>query len=746
MSQATIIEDTLKSVGGINSALHQSNRESERFGQHMSFVSGIMQVLKIGAAGWVFSLTDTGQKIRSIVETLKEISHNPIKLDTSSLELQLHHVDAQFTEYMAQVASGQTAQNAAFADQLKNEQAALVKQLAHYNTRNQIIDTFNSLNNKSVKSAVAYFYALNKALDASHAINRSLIGSNASLTTRWRLTTDIFQAWSKTGASIDLIKGVVESLVERGRDLTGTFKDDLIVVTQLHQGLHLSVGTSAELVAAFGQLKVSGRDVGDSIANIVRDTALAGDEAARMASHLARAFAVLRPGTAGAAKEVADYLLQVEGRLKSATGLTGELEQLYARMATTTEGAAIAQMLGVNPDAIANNKQAARNVTEGISRLIENSTRGTTGMTRLSILEGWSQKFGLSVTTLSHLADAIDKTNKPLQEMTDLQTVWEQEVRNTGNAFGQLFRSLAVLGMRAFTPILYVVNALLTPLVKLIGFLSDFKVVTIALQTAAVIALPLAIGGILTLTRALYGLATAALGATGAVGLSKGAVGGILEPIQAMVTGLVTKIPSLLTAVVASPVFAAAMVAAAGYAGYQLGRYLDHKFDLTGLHKLQAQYEKSTQTFEQLKARAKGTIEEEIGNYVLKGDSKGLEAELGRYKNTLQKFDLNGAQAAQFLENTIHAALDQHFQRDVRESHGVAKPQADVDSYERMIETTESMLEVERESLRAQIDLRKDAAKQAEEKRRKDTSDLLWNHNSPFRRPGDVWSLSGGGF
>jgi hypothetical protein len=763
MSQATALEDTAKSLGLVN-------RHLQTVAQQSTIISTLFKGLSFLSAGWLASLTRTSQKVHDIGAILQDVVNNPLKSqvkDTMVLERTLENLrQSEYQGLMhALKRTDLTREDRELARTLLRDVKLRIQNTSHELTltrlqntavqeRNRAAQMHQNLQQINVKWALAYLVALKGALDTHQRMNQALIGTNSSLAERSKLVGEMFSAWGATGASLEVVRGAAAALVDRGQDLTGTFKQDIILVTQMEQALGMSAHSGAELVASFGKLGIDTRVVADGIARVVRDTALSADEAGRFAASLARAFAVLRPGTSQAAAQVSEYLLQVEGRLKAATGLTGEITAFYQRAATTAQGAAMAQMLGVDADQIANDPQSARALTEGLGRLIENSTRGMTNPSRLAALQAWSQQTGLSVQTLAQLTKAAQAANGAQDANVTIQKVWNQEVRNTGKAINQLIGSLASLGVQAFLPILKVINALLTPVAKFIGVLSQFKPLVIALQVAAVIALPLVISKTIQFGVALYGLSiqlqrAAASASALALAQNQGILGRLAGGGGAAAAGaasqggwsflrqsftwlrpilgqIVTGIRAITLAAAAGAVAITVAIAVAGYFIAREGK----KAVLAAQNALRAQYGAYA-----MEDRLKATLKSEAKTLAERGDFAGLQDLEKRYSsirgNKIDKSQL--ATELDAVRRTVEEVAEAKFQREVRNQHGQVVEQRDVEHLKNLVDYSKRLYETNRDMSIADRTARRQAENEVEKKKQEERQRQLLNHQPAWQ-------------
>jgi len=115
--------------------------------------------------------------------------------------------------------------------------------------------------------------------------NQNLIEANSSWEYRDKLIRQTLVTSAQLGIAFDDVTKAARALVHYGMDTESSFETNLRLVSQMEQGLGVSVDQSARLASIVErQVKSSFEGVSHVIAQIVDDTALAGDEAVRLAT------------------------------------------------------------------------------------------------------------------------------------------------------------------------------------------------------------------------------------------------------------------------------------------------------------------------------------------------------------------------------------------------------------------------------------------------------------------------------
>lgn len=506
MSQATILEDTLKSLGGVHASIERSHAESDQLGKSWSILSTITNAVSVGATGWLLSMSGVGRHVKSIYHELKEVSQMKDLIDIGNADERL----ATLSESLAYLSEKGLKDGNAQYDLAKKQVKMAELELQQIKWKNEARKEYVELGKIEVKWLVLAGTTIAGMLSTSRTLNESLIHANSSIAARYDLLTKIYKVQSETGASTREMSVVAHALTEYGIDLNSNFADSAKLVYQMNSGLGVSVQHGAELVSAFQRLGVDVRSVGDGIARVTADTALSADEASRFSINIARALSTMRTGMGKGSSEVAEFLNRIEGQLKSATGVTGELTAMYTRMTTTLDGAGVAHMLGIKNIESLGGKDGAERMTKALRSLVDNTLRGLGGDARLSALESLSEMTGMSTLALSSLSTAMDDASKKMGSRTTIEQAWKNQLVTTGEAVNSMIGSLRFLAIKVVQPLLLPIQMLSKAAASLIGTVSKIPGITVALQGLALMAIPYLIKQVYSLTTSLIFLARAA--------------------------------------------------------------------------------------------------------------------------------------------------------------------------------------------------------------------------------------------
>ena len=337
-----------------------------------------------------------------------------------------------------------------------------LKELQHKVTFNQLTLS-KELQKLNPYTASWYLLILNSAtsLYSTHRdIQREMQAANSNLYNRISLTKTVLENQRMTGASMELSREATRELLEYGYDISGNLNEQVRLVTQMHNGLGMSVRTATEMAAVYDrQLNVSARDVADSIANVVNDTALAADEAGRLAVNLGRAVATLRPGLSKDLAAVNELVGRYEGSLAKLGGQFGGFSDLLTKM-TTSEGMLQAGLLGVNNPEFLASEQATKQVLNSFSDYARSFLGDTGGWERALRLQSLSEMFGTSTQQINLMIKAAEEANQVRTGSITVEERYQEQVRASAASFSNLRNSLRALTQEAVIPIMGAVGTL----------------------------------------------------------------------------------------------------------------------------------------------------------------------------------------------------------------------------------------------------------------------------------------------
>lgn len=356
--------------------------------------------------------------------------------------------------------------------------------------------------------------------------NQSLIEANSSWQHRDKLIRDTLVSQAQLGISFDDLTKSAAALVHYGMDTADTFETNLRLVAQMEQGLGVSVGESARLATIVErQIKGSFESVSHTIAQIVDDTALAGDEAARLATNIATALGRLRPGMSAATlPDVVRLVGRYEGALKEVGGQSGAFQQLLTQL-TTPEGLVGAGALGVNPEFLATT-QGVEHVMQRFAKYGEMLVGQSQGWERQMRLQALAQIFNVTTDQANQMLIAIKRTQTEQMGQISTQERWKQQLNATNSGIQRLGNSLMGLLQGAMYPVVFVVGALANRLADGVEWLLKTKEAVYVIGGVLLAGTVLVTASMWGLVRALAAVAlssTAAQAALGRTAVASGA-------------------------------------------------------------------------------------------------------------------------------------------------------------------------------------------------------------------------------
>ena len=333
--------------------------------------------------------------------------------------------------------------------------------------------------------------------------NQNLIEANSTFEHRNKLLEDTLYLQAQSGVSFDKINDAARALVSYGLDAESSFEANLEIIAKMEQGLGVSASESARLASIVErQVKGSFDGVARTIAQIVEDTALAGDEAVRLSTNISTALGRLRPGLSAAGlPDVLKLVGRYEGALKEVGGSSGALTQLLTQL-TTPEGITGAGTLGVGPEFLAT-AGGVQDVMQRFSKYGEMLVGQSEGWERQFRLQALAQQFNLSADQANQLMLAIKRGNEQQMGNISLQERWRQQIHSTNAGISRLTNAFLGLLQTGLLPVVNIIGALTNKLADFVEFALKSKTVVYVLGTALAVASALAAAGLWRVVRAL---------------------------------------------------------------------------------------------------------------------------------------------------------------------------------------------------------------------------------------------------
>lgn len=312
--------------------------------------------------------------------------------------------------------------------------------------------------------------------------NQDLIEANSSWENRAKLMGSTLMVQTQLGVSFGKATEAARALVAYALDTEPTYRENVRLVVQMQQGLGVSVDESARLATIVErQLKGSFSDVSHVIAQIVEDTALAGNEAAKLANNIATALGRLRPGLGAAGlPEVVRLVGRYESALKEVGGESGAFTQLLTTL-TRPEGIVGMGLLRVQPEFLATSK-GVESVMDRFAKYGQMMVGQAQGLERQFRLQILAEQFSITADQANQMLIAIQQVNREQTGSITLQDRWRNQIRATDQGVIRLANSLTGLVQGALYPFVFVIGAIVNKVADILEGILEFKGVAVAMM------------------------------------------------------------------------------------------------------------------------------------------------------------------------------------------------------------------------------------------------------------------------
>lgn len=408
----------------------------------------------------------------------------------------------------------------------------------------RLVRTLNDVGKVTIGIATAMVGLMGDLWMKSRQLNQNLIEANALWTNRVRLVYSTLLAQAQLGVSFGKATDAARALVSYGLDTEQTFKANLDTVIMLEQGLGISVHTAATLATVVErQVKGSFQGVADVLAQLVDDTTLAGEEAAKLANTIGVAVGRLKPGLGAAGfPEVIKLVGRYESALKEVGGVPGAFQDLVTKM-TTSEGITGAGALGVNPDFLATS-QGVQLVMDRFADYGKMIVGQAQGWDRQMRLEALAAQFNTSADAANQMLMAIERANKQVVGDISLQERWRRQIHATDEGWTRLTNSFIAIAQMGLYPLVVGINAVINWFADAVNWITKNQYVLYVAASAVAVTMLATTVGLYRVGRALLAVAfTSNLAAAAAQRL---AAANALQNAQKLLGVAPTAGPSLL--------------------------------------------------------------------------------------------------------------------------------------------------------------------------------------------------------
>lgn len=499
--------ETLK---GFQDGFQNVAQYAERFDRSLSHSS-------LSIKGIIASLV-SADVIKNMAESAmnQSVTLKSLKAGYSALEKNVHDMVKQHRTLSSEAAE----LNEVVAGRLQLEgmtQAMAEERLANMNAelgvlsaQVQLKQRISALHPLELGFYAAIVSSATALYNAHQQINRSMIEANSTLADRVRLTRTVLEAQRLTGAEFNTTAEAAKDLVDYGYDLDRSMGETLKLVIQMRDGLGVSSRLGAELAVVYErQLQTSARAVADAMASVVNDTALAADQAGRLAVNIGRAVAMLKPGVNADLSAVVNLVGRYEGALQKLGGEFGGFHELLTKM-TGPDGLLQAGVLGVSDPAFLRSEAATKRVIDSFANYAQNFLGDTQGWERAMRLQALSEMFGTTTAQVNLMIRAVEEANNARSTSITVEQRFNDQVRASADTLNRLKNSIIALGQQAAIPIMQAVTGLMRPVAAALDYLVKVPgavgVVTVAFGIGALFA----VNRLWSLTRAFMEVAAAA--------------------------------------------------------------------------------------------------------------------------------------------------------------------------------------------------------------------------------------------
>lgn len=517
-----------------------------------------------------------GEKVHKMATDMADTSKSAEGLHTSFVKLigafagarAIEHVFQEIVHHSAmfQVLSKATARENlnAYALSLKehvlvNDKRVLAQKMrdaeggmvAIYGLKLQAVTQELDLHEKQVKLAdqlrnfgYARLVVIGATVGATTALyrntmdfNRALLKSNTDIDHRNMLMQQSLLVQRQTGLSFEHVTHAAAALANYGLDAQASFSDNLKLVTQMESGLGVSVDESARLATVVeNQLHGSFQAVADVVADIVNNTALAGNEAVQLANMIGTAMSRLAPGMGAAGlPEVLKLVGRYEGALKGVGGQFGDVGRFLTNL-TSMHGIVGAGALHLTPEFIST-RAGVQSAMESFARFGNMFVGQTQGWARQAKIEQLGEMFNLSADQTVRMLTVASQANGVQGAAITLQQRWKDQMDDAYTGITRLGNSLVALTQQAVGPLVPVIGWIANKVADLVEGLASHETAVGVTMGVLAVGLAAAIPSMYQLAMTLRAVAIGGLAASARLS-GMGALSGSVGLFSSLTAGL----------------------------------------------------------------------------------------------------------------------------------------------------------------------------------------------------------------
>lgn len=334
---------------------------------------------------------------------------------------------------------------------------------------------------RDLGSSVARVFTLTGAAMAireSQTFNQTLLSTNVALSSRMELWRGALEVQGRTGDSLKNLGELMQVLRGQAQLYRKDWTDVLTVASKLSQGLGASSSEIGEMLSASRALKISFRELADSVTNVVDKTSLSVRETTTLVTELRRVLTGFNaPAVGGAIDGPLRHLAALEQAMKARGATEGSalrvLKQFTSMQQKGGQGMGLLNSGGVD---FLRDPTRTREVIRNLANFLE-PVRNIP-----IVFEQMAASVGLAADDAQLLIDAsknLGATERALaNNRIDLDKRFAEQAAISGQAWGQFGRQLQALLLEGLTPLTRGVVYLNEKLVKLREFLAGVKAAT----------------------------------------------------------------------------------------------------------------------------------------------------------------------------------------------------------------------------------------------------------------------------
>ena len=358
----------------------------------------------------------------------------------------------------------------------------------------------------------------------------ALMQTSTDYATRFHLIQQVLGVQNQLGASTKSMAESAEALVDYGRHLGTSFQQDLKLVVMMKDGLGISARSGAELVTIFArQLHSSAQDVADVMANIAASTGLSAEKAARFAIEIGKSLRLLGPTAGREAPGITKVIATLAGRVREMGGNEQSIIEMHRHLTSMETSGLVLRSLGrgtslTDLTTAAGSQAALQRIAADLRRTIGNPGKTAAEMQNYLIkTKQFGELIGMQAEDLVNFLDSMDHLNDTVKKTTTVQTAWQEQTGQLGQAFGQIKEAFGALATQALLPLLQEITPLVVETAAFVKHLASLQNVISGVQIA-----------VETFARSMYDLLVSLLGTkTGVLGAAASQLLLKLNPMSA---------------------------------------------------------------------------------------------------------------------------------------------------------------------------------------------------------------------